>query len=900
MVRERSIHTTHLGLWGRKFVSLTTQGVLLAGCVVGMLCHVGEATGAGRKQADAGDVPAATTQPARDPANSPLGIAGDFLTDIDVGFLPAGTAWNADLVLRDRMLPLFMAASKGDLETIRGSVKADPKWATRRCPRHNMGGAYIAVGACDGTSPYMRATEKGGALLHVAAGAGQQPVAEYLVAQGAGVNATDLTGWSVLHYIAAPPPPAPDPRWAGVMDWRDWARRMHEARRLHCAAHRDLWARRKKIAVLLLDRGARINATDSDGVTPLVIAARADNHTMAQFLLAHGAKLDIFSAVHLGMTRRVAKLLAADRSLLNKVGPGHKTPIEIAAGRGDAETVRLLLKLKADIAGRGHRVAPLARAVHSGSPRIVSMLLKAGTDPNKARLWGTPVLSAAAGRGQLDLVRMLVQSGARLHDCCVNSNVPLHMAACGGHKDVVEYLLSKGADINGGRKEGSMTPLMGAVISGQTATAKHLIARGARVDVFSAAGLGLTDRLRELLRTKPDRARQTDREPNYPYENRTGPPLHWAAKLNQVASAKVLLEFGAELDGRYGFHHAAPLHLAAADGHVEMTRFLLERGAFVDARASNELRTPLSWALWRAGNEKVVRLLLEHGANPNARKFDRRAWSGILRDIEDRPGVQPQVALVRKHTKDQPPTLNDVQDTIRTAWKGNAPQSVEWKLRATTLENGIRWSLRKGRDDILLGVNFGGQTAVNDIRSSPDGRFLAVQRGGPVYKQEFTVELVDLPRLLLNKRYHRLHRFSVSRGDGVAIVGWREGQVILASSALLSHAGANGQVPRALFMKNSQRFAVDPLTRRVNALTADAKAPVAYYLANIDNRGGLWPDGALIALKARSALPKLREMLNAAKDSYLRRRLTQLIADLERLPASAQPLPTTPSSPLPD
>ena len=60
-----------------------------------------------------------------------------------------------------------------------------------------------------------------------------------------------------------------------------------------------------------------------------------------------------------------------------------------------------------------------------------------------------------------------------------------------------------------------------------------------------------------------------------------------------------------------------PLHYAASGGHVQVMEILLEEHAFIDAESPNK-STPLMMAA-KYGSPAAVKLLLEAGADPNAR-----------------------------------------------------------------------------------------------------------------------------------------------------------------------------------------------------------------------------------------------------------------------------------------
>ena len=128
-----------------------------------------------------------------------------------------------------------------------------------------------------------------------------------------------------------------------------------------------------------------------------------------------------------------------------------------------------------------------------------------------------------------------------------------------------------------------MSDVLQALYRGDREEAERLAA-GRELDVFEAAALGRTGRLRELLDEDPARAKA----------------------------------FGDD-----GFH---ALGLACFFGHVDAARLLLERGADVNVLSRNEHIQTAAIHAAAASNEagadeatryELVKLVLDHGADPN-------------------------------------------------------------------------------------------------------------------------------------------------------------------------------------------------------------------------------------------------------------------------------------------
>jgi len=134
------------------------------------------------------------------------------------------------------------------------------------------------------------------------------------------------------------------------------------------------------------------------------------------------------------------------------------------------------------------------------------------------------------------------------------------------------------------------------------------------LDVFEAAALGETARVKELVKK--------DRESVRSYSSDGWTALHLAAFMGHRQAAEALLEMGADLSALSKNQMAnQPLHAAlAGKTDRELVQMLLERGADVNARGASGV-TPLHLAASR-GDGVLCDLLIHNGADAAAKMDD--------------------------------------------------------------------------------------------------------------------------------------------------------------------------------------------------------------------------------------------------------------------------------------
>jgi len=174
------------------------------------------------------------------------------------------------------------------------------------------------------------------------------------------------------------------------------------------------------------------------------------------------------------------------------------------------------------------------------------------------------------------------------------------------------------------RSVGGQTPAIVAIYWRAPEILALLRARGAELDVFEAAAAGDAERVRTLLAAHPSL-----RDAHAP-DGWT--PLHLAGHFRQTAVIDVLLAHGADVNAVSRNADAnAPLHAAAAGGaDTTVMRQLVAAGARVNHRQSGGYTALHEVAA--IGNADVARLLLDAGAEADARNTEGRTPGELARD----------------------------------------------------------------------------------------------------------------------------------------------------------------------------------------------------------------------------------------------------------------------------
>ena len=105
------------------------------------------------------------------------------------------------------------------------------------------------------------------------------------------------------------------------------------------------------------------------------------------------------------------------------------------------------ISLIAIVALFGGCATPLYMAAYKGEPSKVSDLLRKGVKINEVSM-GATALMVASSEGHVEIVKMLLDSGADPNIVVNEVNTALEWAANAKHPDVVKLLLERGADLD--------------------------------------------------------------------------------------------------------------------------------------------------------------------------------------------------------------------------------------------------------------------------------------------------------------------------------------------------------------------------------------------------------------------------------------------------------------------
>jgi RNA polymerase sigma-70 factor (ECF subfamily) len=337
----------------------------------------------------------------------------------------------------EEVVRIIEAVKSGDEEAARALLLADPK----------------LVGAREEASTHT--------ALHIAAESGNPALVELLLANGADPNALE---------------------------------KGDNALPIHFAAERG-WL---EVVKLLVDAGTDLNwDLDVHQRGPLgwaVVLGR--KFEVGEYLVAHGAKMDLFSAIALGRPDAIEDLVAQSPFALRQRMSRHemfRSPIEFAAERKKVEILRLLVDLGCELT--------LSDAAALGDVNAVAATLSATVVKTSLNM----ALKAAVRAGQTGTARFILQSQGD-PDFTPQGTSLLFDAILGDDEPMAKLLLEFGAELEFKDSQWNSSPLGWAVFFGQANPTRLAIKLGAKSgpNLRGLAEAGERGELRRYSSGSPD------------------------------------------------------------------------------------------------------------------------------------------------------------------------------------------------------------------------------------------------------------------------------------------------------------------------------------------------------------------------------------------------------------
>lgn len=403
--------------------------------------------------------------------------------------------------------------------------------------------------------------------------------------------------------------------------------------------------------------------------------------------------------------RRLLPMRDQLRGVVNAPVFGFDSPAIVAMSGAGVEIVDALLALGADPNRRSDWWAGGFHALYGADDEVAERLLAAGAIPDAC---------AAAHLDRVELLeQMLDTDPARVHERGGDGQTPLHFARS---RRVADLLIERGADIDAKDLDHRSTPaqwMLGDVADGEVPRrelAAYLVERGASVDIFLAAALGLTNRAREML--ERDRSLLTLRTGQGEYAEQ--PPSSYHIYLWTIGSNMTPLQTASKFKQRETLNVMRALAsaeqqllLACHDGDRNAAEAIVRAHPGIVQSLTGDDRRALTDEAW-AANAPAVELMLELGFDPGSTSVTGPT-AGTALHCAAWEGSVPCVAAILSYPAGR--ALIDVRDRVY----GGAP--LNWCCHGSA--NSAKRNANHAEVARLL-IAAGGRVKPDEMRASDE------------------------------------------------------------------------------------------------------------------------------------------------------------------------------------
>ena len=423
----------------------------------------------------------------------------------------------------------------------------------------------------------------------------------------------------------------------------------------------------------IINQNRKINITNSNGETPLLLAIKKNYVDVARLFINAGANVNAVDFKTNGYTPLHYACIKGDKKLINDILDKHPlinkctptlggdknpkyncTPLHIACQYLiDESIIATLLKNKADpniVRGDGKTAIEILYDLKAFN--YMPMLIAAGA---KHTAYGMSLLKIGIENLDVPLVHELLQTKENPNEP-IDNFYPIHIAASMNSEKVIQELIRYHANIeqlleieghpptalmiacsrnlpnivsvlleskaNPTRKINNKTALLYSIDANSTQCIELLLKYGASpnevidddgMTILSyASKVGFYDGVKTLLNYKADINKCTTGHWNHETDEFIGAylyPIHYAAKYGHTEVLQLLLENGADVNSKT-FEDFLPIHFAAMSESIKAFELLHKKGSSLSA-STFTLETPLLIALQHK-NSDIIKYILNN------------------------------------------------------------------------------------------------------------------------------------------------------------------------------------------------------------------------------------------------------------------------------------------------